>query len=229
VVPNRRVGIYYTAGACVALLVGVVLRPWGLLLIWPAISLTIVASSYFGLGPCVFRKTEGKIPRSAWVILWPVLLGQHISLIYYSRRCRPWDRLTPYLWIGRKLTVHQARRAIAEGVTAVLDLTGEFSEVPPLLGVTYRQLPIMDLTAPTPGQTKEAIEFIREHSAPGIVYVHCKVGYSRSAAIAGAFLLASGQSDDAQAAVEMLRAARPSIVIRPEALDAIQSFESDHT
>jgi hypothetical protein len=221
---NRRVGMYYVVGACVALLIGVALRPWGLLLIWPALSLAIVASSYFGLGPCVFRKTDGIIPRCAWVILWPVLLGQQISLIYYSRRCRPWDRLTTGLWIGRKLTDRQARQAIAEGVTAVLDLTGEFSEAPAFLTMIYRQLSIMDLTAPTPAQIDEAIAFIREHSAHGIVYLHCKVGYSRSAAIAGAYLLASGQSDSPLAAVQMLRAARPSIVIRPEALHAIQSF-----
>ena len=74
---------------------------------------------------------------------------------------------------------------------------------------------------------KEAIAFIGEHSSRGIVYVHCKIGYSRTAAIAGAYLLASGQSANAWAAVERLRAARPSMVIRPEALDAIQSFRPD--
>ena len=42
-----------------------------------------------------------------------------------------WDRVTDRVWIGRALGLVSARRAAAEGVTAVLDLTGEFAAPPP--------------------------------------------------------------------------------------------------
>jgi len=222
---NRRVGIYYAMGAALALAAGLLLRPWGLLLIWPALSLGIVSAAYFGAGPGIFRKKGGKIPWSARLLLWPVLAGQWVSLLYYSRRCRAWDELTPQLWIGRRLSRREANEAVRRGVTAVLDLTGESSETAVLRKIAYRQLPIMDLTAPTPQQIEEGIGFIREHVGSGKVYVHCKIGYSRTAAIAGAYLLATGQASDAEAAVEMLRNARPSIIIRGEAMTAIRAVD----
>ena len=58
----------------------------------------------------------------------------------------------------------------------------------------------------------------------GVVYVHCKVGYSRSAVVVGAYLLASGAAASAEEAIARLRAVRPSIVIRPEAVAALQGY-----
>ena len=60
--------------------------------------------------------------------------------------------------------------------------------------------------------------------ASGRVYVHCKIGYSRSAAVVGAWLVASGAARSADEAIARLRAARPSIVIRPEAETALRKF-----
>ena len=89
---------------------------------------------------------------------------------------------------------------------------------------TYRNIPILDLTAPTQQQLHEAVTFIAEEAAKGIVYVHCKIGYSRSAAVACAYLLAGGQAVTAEEAVAWLRWVRPSIIIRPEALNALRAF-----
>src|SRR5215217_2704475 len=54
VVVNRRIGSYYAAGAVVALIMGAIFWPWGVLLLWPAIALGIVAIAYFRAGPIVF-------------------------------------------------------------------------------------------------------------------------------------------------------------------------------
>jgi len=43
VVVNRRIGSYYLAGTAVVLITGAVSWPWGVLLLWPAIALGIVA------------------------------------------------------------------------------------------------------------------------------------------------------------------------------------------
>ena len=81
------------------------------------------------------------------------------------------DEVTPSVWIGRQLNSAEARQAIELGVTAVLDLSSEFSEAAPLVQVNYYHLPILDLTAPTQAQLQAAARFIDENSQAGIVYV----------------------------------------------------------
>ncbi len=74
-----------------------------------------------------FAKTDGVVPWSTCWALGPCLLGQHLSRLYYRRQCRAWDQVTPNVWIGRVLNEREAAQAVHAGVTAVLDLTAEFS------------------------------------------------------------------------------------------------------
>ena len=115
VVANRRIGSYYAAGAAVVLIMGAIFWPWGVLLLWPAIALGIVAIAYFRAGPIVFHKTEGKLPWSTRFVLAPCLLGQYLSLLYYRSQCRSWDKVTPQIWIGGKLGCRSANKALCSG------------------------------------------------------------------------------------------------------------------
>ena len=225
VVVNRRIGSYYAAGAAVVLLMGAIFWPWGVLLLWPTIALGIVAITYLGAGPIVFRKTKGKLPWSTRFVLAPCLLGQYLSLLYYRSQCRPWDEVTPRIWIGGKLGARSANKALCSGVTAVLDLSAEFSEAKPFRKINYRNIPVLDLTAPTQAQLAEMGEFIGNHSRNGVVYVHCKIGYSRSAAAVAAYLIMSGKANTAEEAFAIIRRVRPSVVIRPEVISALSEFD----
>jgi protein-tyrosine phosphatase len=224
VVPNRRVGSYYLVGTFVVAALAVLLWPWGAFLIWPTVSLGIAAGAYFGAGPGIFQKRNGRLPWTTRWALGPVLLGQEISRLSYRRQSRAWNELTPQVWIGSVLTAKEAGAAIRQGVTAVLDLTAEFSESAPFRSVTYRNIPILDLTAPTSEQLEEMAAFIEEESSRGIVYVHCKIGYSRTGAAAAAFLLRTGRVRTVPEAIHFLRQVRPRIVIRPEAMTALDEF-----
>ena len=224
VVPNPRVGGRYLAGALVSGLLAVSGWPLTAVLLWPAASLAVVGVAYFGAGPGIFRKADGRLPLSTRLLLGPCLLGQHVSLLYYRRQCRAWDEIVPGVLIGRRLSDGEAAAAVRAGVTAVLDLTAEFSEAGPFLQLPYRNVAILDLTAPTLEQLRAATAFIAEHAKTGTVYVHCKIGYSRSAAAVGAHLLSAGQAGTVGDAEARLRRARPSIVIRPEVIDALRRF-----
>jgi predicted protein tyrosine phosphatase len=158
-------------------------------------------------------------------VLGPCLIGQYLSLLNYRRQCRSWDEITPYIWIGGKLGRREAKNALRARVTSVLDLSAEFSETTLFRAVGYRNIPILDLTAPTQEQLREMGNFIAEQCEPGIVYVHCKVGYSRSASAVAAYLIMSGNASDAEEALAIIRRARPSIVIRPEVISALSEFE----
>jgi protein-tyrosine phosphatase len=108
----------------------------------------------------------------------------------------------------------------------VLDLSAEFSEAKAFRKINYRNIPILDLTAPTQAQLVEMSEFIGHNSRNGAVYVHCKIGYSRSAAAVAAYLIMSGNANTAKEAFAIIRRVRPSIVIRPEVISALSEFAS---
>ena len=158
-------------------------------------------------------------------MLAPCLVGQYLSLLYYRSQCRSWDKVTPEIWIGGKLGSLFAKKALCSGVASVLDLSAEFSEAKPFRRINYRNIPVLDLTAPTQAQLVEASKFIGNFSQNGAVYVHCKIGYSRSAAAVAAYLMTSGKVKTAEEAFAMIRRVRPSIVIRPEVLSALFEFE----
>ncbi|HZK81131.1 MAG TPA: phosphatase PAP2/dual specificity phosphatase family protein [Humisphaera sp.] len=224
IICNRKVGLYYLIVATILIAGAYPLHRWGLLLVWPAVSCMMVAAGYFGIGPGIYRKQAGLISFTGRLLLWPVLLAQRLSLMHYSRQCEPWNELAPNVWIGRKLNDAEAADAIDRGVSAVLDLTCESSECRPFLAAHYRHLPIMDLTAPTPGHILDALEFIHEHSSDGIVYIHCKAGYSRTGGIACAYLLSTGKANTVEEAIAHVRSVRPKIVIRREIITAIRGY-----
>ena len=224
VIENRRVGAYYAIGTLVAGMFVILWWPWGALLLWPMIALAVTAAAYFGLGPGIFRKRDGLLPWTTWWALGPVLLGQQLSRLYYRRQCRAWDELTPRVWIGSTLNRREAATAVQQGVTAVLDLTAEFSEPKVLRALVYRNIPILDLTAPSIDQLREIAAFIEEQSGQGIVFIHCKIGYSRTAAAAAAYLLFTRKAGGIEEAIALLRQVRPSIVVRPEVVSVLSDF-----
>ncbi|HUS36826.1 MAG TPA: phosphatase PAP2/dual specificity phosphatase family protein [Verrucomicrobiae bacterium] len=214
-VPNYRIGFYYLGGFAAVAAILLSSATWAAILLWPAMSLLIVAAGYFKFGPTIYRKRDGRIPLAARLVLGPVLIGQYLSLLFYKRQCRAYDEVSANVWIGRRLNDREAA-AVRNGVTAVLDLTAEFSEAKAFRGVKYLNVPILDLTAPPPEQLGVMAEFIKQESRNGVVYVHCKAGYSRSAAAVAAYLIESGACGSGADAFQIVKAARPSVVIRPE-------------
>jgi len=224
VTTNVRVGAWYAAGTLALAVAAAYLHPWGLALIWPAMSTAIVAGAYFGLYSGVTRKEGGRLPLASTIVLAPWLVAQYASLIYYRHRAAAWSVVAPHVWIGRELREWEAKEAVTAGVKAVLDLTGEFSETRAFRALPYLNLPVLDLTAPSPCDLRAAVEFINAHRHRGIVYVHCKIGYSRSAAVVVSWLMDAGLAATTDEAVVRIRTARPSLVVRSEVICALQGF-----
>ena len=72
----------------------------------------------------------------------------------------------------------------------------------------------------------EAIERLRAH---GPLLVCCALGYSRSAASVAAWLLRSGRATDTDAAVAIVRTARPGVVLGAAHLHAITAAAGART
>ena len=222
---NLRIAAYYGAGTAALVAFAWLAWPLGGVLLWPAFGTAAMTAAYLGVGAAVYGKHNGRLPRSTRLLLAPILAGHHLSLVYYRRQCRSWDAIAPGVRIGRRLNEAEAATAIADGVTAVLDLTSEFCEAAPFRAIACKNLPILDLTAPTPEQLRAAVDFITEASAGGVVYVHCKIGYSRSAAaVVAPTCLRPGWPIPWKKLWRSSANARPSIVIRPEVQAALETF-----
>lgn len=225
-VRSLKVGGMYGAAAALLFAATRVFRPWSLILVWPAVSLALVAAAYGVAGPAVFRKSGGQIRWAARVLLGPFLLGSRLSLLYLRRFCRPYTRVTPGVLLGRKLDDAEAAEAVRSGITAVLDLTAEYDEADRFRAIAYKNIPVLDLTPPSVEQLREAVDFIREHAQTGKVYVHCALGYSRSACAAAAWLLTQGIAADVESALARIRQGRPQIVIPPGWVRVLEQYRA---
>lgn len=219
---NRTVAGLYAVGAVACTQLARLAWPWTFLFVWPAFALGTAAYGYAGYGS-FYRKVQGRLTGVTRVLFAPLLAGQWISWWYYRRESARWNALTPRVWLGAVLREREAREAVAAGVTAVLDLTVEFSRPRAFETVRYLNVPVLDLTAPSPAQLEVAVAFIERESRAGVVLVHCKAGYSRTAGAVAAWLLASGQAGSAGEAFDRLRAVRPRLVVRPEIHAALAS------
>ena len=219
---NRTIAIGYAVLALACSQITRISWPWTFIFVWPAFAFGVGAFGYGGFGAGIYRKRDGRLKWPVKLLLGPLLFIQWLSWIYYRGKSARWSEVTSQVWIGALPTPEIAREAIAAGVTAVLDLTVEFSEAGPFLKTRYHHLPTLDLTAPNCSQLADAVRFIEHESARGIVFVHCKAGYSRSAGAVGAWLLETGRARTVEEVVAQLEAARPGIIIRPEIRDALR-------
>ena len=189
----------------------VALAPWiggaGLWLLWPAVSLVLVAASYAFLGPEGFQKdADGSMRLGARLLLAPYLAGAFVN-------SRSWTRHEPKpvaigdgVWLGR---IPLAREA--KGFTTVVDLCAELPGA--ATAGTWMCIPMLDLVPPQPAQLRNAAASIERGRAAGPVLVCCALGYSRSAATVATWLLTSNPAKTMSEAIESIRRARPRIVI----------------
>ena len=224
VVAPTRLGAIYLLWAGVLAAVSYGTGGWGLIGLWPVVSLVLVAAGYFGVGPVIFRKADGRIPLSTLWILGPYLGGLFASRLWFWRTDRPYHQVLATVILGRRLSERASRAVIGEGVTAVLDLTAEHSAAPAFRGLPYLNVQVLDLSVPTVQQLGEAAKFIAEHAAQGVVFVYCGLGYSRSAAAVAAYLLACGAAEDAREACAIVRRARPRVVFKPSVLAVLEAY-----
>lgn len=192
---NFRVARYYAAGSTMFVFLAIALGAslnfgfgfWFWLLLWPAVSLALVATAYVRGSSSVFRKTNGRLPISTRVVLGPYLFGAKLSRLIYRRRRRPWVESAAGIYCGRLLTKREAEEMRAKRITGVLDLTAEHSETRAFREVDYLNVPVLDLTTPSRDQLDAVVAFITKHAGLGGVYVHCALGVSRSVAVFAAY------------------------------------------
>lgn len=206
--PQRwRLASRYLLGATACVVLAHALRGAGWWLLWPAVSLLLVALNYALLGADGFQKrADGRLSPAARWLYAPYLWGAWINSRLWTRRAPLPVEVADGVWLGR-----MPGRSEAAGFDAAVDVCAELS-APPTLALAAAR-PMLDLVAPEPQALREAAQDIETARARGRVLVCCALGYSRSAAAVAAWLLLSGRADTVEAAVARVRAARPAIVL----------------
>jgi protein-tyrosine phosphatase len=139
------------------------------------------------------------------------------------------------VYVGRLLNNAEAEEFFAEGLTAVLDLTAEHAECERFRDLHsqhklhYANVQILDLTLPTDLQITAAVDFVRRHAKTGKVFIHCALGCCRAPSIAAGYLLASGHADSGEAAITLVRRARPQISLPKGLAELIERHYGEAT
>jgi protein-tyrosine phosphatase/membrane-associated phospholipid phosphatase len=213
--PRRlRLAAIYGVGASVCTWLALSGSGAWLWLFWPALSLALVALCYLGLGAEGFQKgPDGRQSLAVSWLLAPYRLGAWVNSRGWTRRHPQPDEVLPGLWLGR-LPGTSDRSAHPD--LGVLDLC---AELPCTVRVErYASLPLLDLVTPSVEQCRRGAELVDQLRAGGPLLVCCALGYSRSATVLAAWLLLSGRTSNVESTVQLIRQARPRIVLKADQL-----------
>lgn len=187
-------------------------------LAWPALSLLMVALNYLVFGAAGFQKrSNGKLSPAACWLLAPYLIGAWINSRVWTRQRPDPDQVVDNVWLGRIPNQEQL-----QPFKAVVDMCAEL----PLKVSTqrYQQVAALDLIPLTVEQCQLAAEAIERLRSNGPLLVCCALGYSRSAMAVAAWLLLTGRARSVDNAVELIRQARPGVVLRSGHVDILNAF-----
>ena len=213
--PRRRaLAARYAAGAAVLALPAIALGGIALWLLWPSLSLALVALNYMGLGAGGFEKGEdGRIDLGALALLAPYIGAAWVNSRLWTRHAPAPSRIADRVSLGRMPGAGAAAR-----FSAVIDLCAEL----PGGGATlWHAFPMLDLVAPEPRRLREAAAAIEDARSAGEVLVCCALGFARSAAAVATWLVMTGRAATVDDAVATIAAARPRIVLDAAARAAV--------
>jgi protein-tyrosine phosphatase len=179
-------------------------------LLWVSAAFLVVAFNYAFAGAAGFQKSrDGRLSAGATGLLAPYIAGAWINSRLWTRRLPAAAEVTDDVWIGRNPSARDLERG---QFAAVVDLAAELP-CGRLADRFYRAIPLLDMVAPAAEDLKIAANAIEEARTHGRVLVCCALGFSRSAAAIIAWLLTTHRAASLEEAKEIVRKARPAMVI----------------
>jgi len=206
--PQAKLALVYLAGSALLTIAAFVLRGWGWLFLWPAFALSMAASAYWTGDPAWLAKVG-----AARLFLLPYTFCAWTNSRLWTRGQPPSNCLPDAVWIGRAPS-----RRERSGMLSVVTLAPELA----VRGDAH--IPMLDWSPPSVQQLDAAVEAIMNLASHRPTLVCCALGYSRSAIVTAAWLLATGYAANIDDALRQIRKARPQIVIRPNFRRALEQW-----
>jgi len=201
----RRLAACYAAGAAIFLALSIAamrITGAGLLLLWPALALAIVAFAYAGGGADAFQKRpDGRTSLASRWLLMPYRLGVRLNVLWWTRRLPAAAEIADGVFLGRL-----PRKGALSPYAAAIDMTAELPGVA-LPGLDWHAFASLDLLPVPVARLRAAADALDIARWRGPVLVCCALGFQRSALVAACWLVRSGLAGNAAAAVEQVRAA----------------------
>jgi protein-tyrosine phosphatase len=150
-----------------------------------------------------------------------------------------WHKITPRIILGGiPLANYDHLRELKKmGVTAVYSILEDFEATSSTFfstpvqqknwseeGISYHRLKCQDMMAMTLKEIDKAIQWLRDQTAKGVAYVHCKAGRGRSAMIVIAYLMRYYKMTLSQA-VDIVSSRRSVMTLRPCQYDRLREYE----
>jgi hypothetical protein len=198
--PEIKLTLGYLAGALVCTVAAFDLRGFGWLLLWPGFALSMVAAAYW-TGDSAWLGTRHK---SMALLMLPYTVAARINSRLWTRGEPAKNHLIDSVWIGRAPSTRDR-----EGMNSVVHLAAEL----PIR--CDARIAILDLTPPSVEQLDAAVRAICGLAGQRPTLVCCALGYSRSALVSAAWLMASGHAANTKSALDQVRRARPQVIVRP--------------
>ena len=204
-----RIASYYLLSVVVLGIAAFVIGGIALWLLWPAVSLFLVALNYLYLGSAGFQKrANGEMSIAAKWLYFPYLLGAYLNSRYWTRKEPKSVPICDGVHLGRMPTRHDIKTL---GFNAIVDLTAEFNKT--YNGIDWHAIPNLDLLVPSKADLLKAVRLIMQLEQKGTILVTCALGYSRSALTIMAWLMLTKRAKTMDEAISFVQAQRPSIVI----------------
>lgn len=133
------------------------------------------------------------------------------------------SQITDQIFIGSHLPGQRHWEAlISMGISADIDLEFEHTERPRGIEI-FLWLPTKDYHAPTQTQLLTGARLIKDLVSQGKkVYVHCKLGHSRSPSLVAAYFIMNG--DSPQKAFQKIKDKRPQVHLETSQEEALEEF-----
>lgn len=198
----------YLVGAGLFAVSGFWLGGGGWWLLWPACALATVAGIYFSGQPSYFRARHGRMEEAVAVLLAPFLVAAWINSRWWTRHAATPNEVVPGLWLSRLPSSAEIEHVAPRGL---INCAAELSVDP--RGRALYAVPMLDLLVPEIEQIDQGVAAIRAARQSGPALVFCALGYSRSASVVVAWLLDQRHAMTIDAAIAIVRRARPRIVL----------------
>lgn len=218
---RRQLAGRYVAGAAALALLAVIGSGAALWLLWPAVSLLLVAACYLGFGARGFQMdAQGRMAWAARALLAPYRMGARVNGWWWTRGLPATREVLPGVALGSVARLGAPPMQGPSGRFTLVSLCAELQG--PALHPCLCQ-PWLDLVPASAKDLKRAAATIeRAVQAGGPVVVGCALGFSRSVAAMACWLTRSGRMGDLDAALQHLRRAHPQLVLGDDWHQALQ-------
>lgn len=182
---------------------------WALWLLWFSGAFLLASLNYLLFGVSGFQKQpDGHVNLAVTILYLPYFIIVWINSRWWTFKNNSVDLICDNVYLGRIPSNNVLRKT---PFTSIVDLCAELPITQ--FDGNYHLVPVLDMITLTTEQCQQAATLIEQYHKQGKLLVCCALGYSRSATAVIAWLLLTERVSSLDAAINMVKVCRSSIVI----------------